>query len=250
MISVVTGTLNRMDYLPRLLENTVNADERIELVLVDGGSTDGTLPFLRQNAKINERIKLVEVGERSPYPHYMNLGVKAASHELVCQWNDDVLLCNKWQDVFDTIDDQNDVYIFNWKTGSQDDIHNPEWLKCDGMRDNGWIIINNADYNYPESQGEKEQEVCVNYGIYKKQVFRDCGLYNNKYWYYCADGEMATRAYQSGAKFKTCFNIKVCVLPAEKRAIMYDRDLAIYVIDHANYVYHKKIKETFKGEYL
>jgi len=42
----------------------------------------------------------------------------------------------------------------------------------------------------------------------------------------------------------------VCVLPAEKRAIMYDRDLMLHVIDHANYVYRKKIKETFQGEYL
>lgn len=250
MISIVTGTLNRMEYLPQLLENTVKADERIELVLVDGGSTDDTLPFLRWNAKVNDRIKLIEVGERSPYPHYMNLGVKAASHELVCQWNDDVFLCNKWQDVFDTIDDEHDAYIFNWKTGNQDDMNNPEWLKCSGMRDNGWIVINNADYDYPESRGEKEKEVCVNYGIYKKQVFRDYGLYNDNYWYYCADGEMATRAYQSGAKFKTCFNIKVCVLPAEKRAIMYDRDLVLYAVDHANYVYNKKIKETFQGEYL
>jgi len=250
MISVVTGTLNRADYIPQLLENTVGADERIELVLVDGGSTDDTLPLLRWNARINDRIKLVEVGERSPYPHYMNLGVKAASHELVCQWNDDVLLCNKWQDVFDTIDDRHDAYIFNWKTGNQDDMHNPEWLKCDGMRDNGWIVINNAEYDYPESQGEKEQEVCVNYGIYKKQVFRDYGLYNDNYWYYMADSEMAMRAYHSGAKFKTCFDIKVCVLPAEKRAIMYDRDIILHAIDHANYVYHKKIKETFQGEYL
>ena len=43
MISIVTGTLNRLGMLPSLIENTVLSDERLELVLVDGGSTDGTL---------------------------------------------------------------------------------------------------------------------------------------------------------------------------------------------------------------
>ncbi len=41
-ISIVTGTLDRKEYLPSLIENTVNSgsDVKVELVLVDGGSTD------------------------------------------------------------------------------------------------------------------------------------------------------------------------------------------------------------------
>ena len=89
-ISIVTGTLNRKFILPDLISNTVDRDERLELVLVDGGSTDGTIEYLK---KLNHpKIKLVEVGERSSYPHFMNLGIKNSSYELICQWNDDVLL--------------------------------------------------------------------------------------------------------------------------------------------------------------
>ena len=43
MISIVTGTLNRIDHLKRVIENTVDSDPRLELVLIDGGSTDGTI---------------------------------------------------------------------------------------------------------------------------------------------------------------------------------------------------------------
>ena len=235
MISVVTGTLNRADYLENLIANTVEADDRIELVLVDGGSTDGTIEFIETFIN-HPRIKLIKHGERSSYPHYMNLGIQNASHELVCQWNDDVLLVNDWDDVFNEIDEEHDAYLFNWKEGILADSSDPQWLKCDGMRDNGWIVINNAEYSYPEARGEQYKEVCMNYGIYKKRVFRQHGLYHPAYRYYCADGEMAMRAYHSGAKFKTCFNIKVCVLPAEKRAIMDNRDVYRYNIACPYYV--------------
>jgi len=233
-ISIVTGTLNRVEYLRDLLHNTVYADERIELVLVDGGSTDGTIEVLEDLS--HPRVKLIQHGQRSSYPHYMNLGIQNASHELVCQWNDDVLLVNGWDEVFDEISDEYDAYLFNWKTGAAKDIDDEAWLKCDHIRDNGWIIINNADYEYPQSTGEQYGEVVMNYGIYKKSVFRQHGLYHPAYRYYCADGEMAMRAYYGGCKFKSLNNIKVCVLPAEKRAIMDDQDVHRYNIACPRYV--------------
>ena len=59
MISIVTGTLNRVHFLEKLIENTVNSCEKVELILVDGGSTDGTQDLIR---KLNhERIKLIEI---------------------------------------------------------------------------------------------------------------------------------------------------------------------------------------------
>ena len=48
MISIITGTLNRGPLLPKLIENTVEANDKLELVLVDGGSTDGTINTLRK----------------------------------------------------------------------------------------------------------------------------------------------------------------------------------------------------------
>ncbi len=230
-ISIVTGTLNRIKYLKDLINNTVNSwplgdGQDIELVLVDGGSTDGTIEYIK--GLNHPKIKLIEVGERSSYPHYMNLGVKNASYELVCQWNDDVLLYNGWQDVFKEIDDEHDAYLFNWKEGDKQSVKCPNWLNCSRIRDNNWIIINNAQHQYPQSAGEQRGEICMNYGIYKKDVFRKYGLYNPSYQYYCADGEMASRAFYQGAKFKTCLDIKVCVLPADKRAIMLGADVQLY----------------------
>mgnify|MGYP003625065288 FL=1 len=243
-ISIVTGTLNRKPYLSSLLNNTVWADHRIEIVLVDGGSTDGTVELLEHLSNTEPRIKFIQVGERSPYPHYMNLGIQNASHELVCQWNDDILLVNNWEDVFSQIDEDHDAYLFNWKEGSPYDTEDESWLKCNHIRDNGWNLHNCADYSYANPvQGE----IVMNYGMYKKDVFRKHGLYNDEYNYYCADGEMSMRAYYGGAKFKTCTDIKVCVLPAEKRAIMDNTDISRY---HSACTRILRNSYQFLGEFL
>ena len=243
-ISIVTGTLNRKEYLPALLNNTIRADQRLELVLVDGGSTDGTIEMMEYISSVEPRLKFIQVGQRSPYPHYMNLGIKNASHEIVCQWNDDILLIDEpvgrwpknWQKVFDQIDDEHDAYLFNWKEGYVSEIDDESWLKCSSMRDNGWIIINNADHDYEQKENEKYGEIVMNYGIYKKDVFREYGMYHPNYKYYCADGEMAMRAYYKGCKFKCLVDVKVCSIPCEKRAIMLHEDCKRYQVACKNYV--------------
>jgi len=214
MISIVTGTLNRGPFLQRLIENTVEANEKLELVLVDGGSTDGTIEYIKEEN--HPRIKLIEVGQRSSYPHFMNLGIQHASHEIICQWNDDVLLVNDWEEVFQEIDDH-DFYLFNWKNGNYSDITDSKWLSGNSHSD-GWFLLNN----------KPEGEIVMNYGLYRKQIFREIGMYNNEYRYYYADGDMSNRAYESGYKVKTLRDIKVCSLISKKVANHYYADDEIY----------------------
>lgn len=216
MISIVTGTLNRVGMLPTLIANTVLSDDRLELVLVDGGSTDGTQNYIK--TLNHPRIKLIEVGHRSSYPHFMNLGIQAATHEVICQWNDDVILCNEWKEIFFELQSGHDFYLFNWKYGTYTDKENPDWLKGIGHTD-GWCLCNVAD-----SGGE----IVMNYGLYRKKIFREIGMYNPEYQYYCADGDMSYRAYQFGYKVKDLRHIRVCSLPTNKVATPHPEDHQIY----------------------
>jgi glycosyltransferase involved in cell wall biosynthesis len=219
MISIVTGTLNRKNFLPNLIKNTVESDDRIELVLVDGGSSDGTLEYLKNNP--HPRIKLVEVGGRSSYPHFMNLGIENSTHDWVCQWNDDVILINEWEDIIKEIDDGNDFYLFNWKYGSYNDIKNNDWLsgKDTSHPNGGWCVVDNT---------KNGGEIVMNYGLYNKKIFSDIGMYNDEYRYYYADGDMAMRAHLFGYKHKTLSHIKVCSIITDKKAQHTSQDKQIY----------------------
>ena len=199
MISLVTGTLNRRHLLPGLLENTIMSNDKLELVLVDGGSTDGTLEYLKEIT--HPRLKLIEVGKRTSYPHFMNLGISAASGDLICQWNDDVLLINDWKDVIEEVQDQNfDVWIFSWQYLPVEEMSNKKLH--DSMT---WNLCN-------QKVNDLNGEIVVNYGVYKKDCFKRYGLFDRNFHFYYADAEISHRFHSLGARFKNCHDIRVATL--------------------------------------
>lgn len=196
MISIVTGTLNRRILLPNLIANTVDANVCLELVLVDGGSTDGTLEYL--DSLSHPRIKVVRVGQRSSYPHFMNLGIRTASHELICQWNDDVLLQTSWSDVLEAVkENEVDAWIFSWQYVPLDKVNDKSY--CDSLK---WNLYNQKPTN-------PHGEIVMNYGVYRKELFRKFGMFDPQFHFYYADGELSHRFYTRGAKFKDCADIRV-----------------------------------------
>lgn len=216
MISIVTGTLNRKELLTELISNTVDSNNNLELVLVDGGSDDGTIEFIE--SLNHPRIKLIKVGERSSYPHFMNLGIQNATYDWICQWNDDVILINQWEDIINELNDEHQFYLFNWKYGNIQDIKDEQWLSGFDYL-SGWCMVDNVS-----SGGE----IVMNYGIYHKNIFKKIGMYNNSYKYYYADGDMSYRAHMFGFKHKPMSNIKVCSLWTQKNAIHSNDDTEIY----------------------
>lgn len=203
MLSVVTGTLDRLDLLKEVIKNTVDRSDRIELILLDGGSTDGTIEYVK--SLNNERINFIEIGGRSTYPSFMNIGIKSSKHEWIVQWNDDVLLINEWDDVINMLNDGNDVYIFDWNRGTLDEYTNKTY-------ENKWIYFHD----------------CMNFGIYKKEIFRKIGMYDSQFKYYECDHDMTTRALILGYKVVNAHNIKVIEVRTEKRCIEYSKDRAIW----------------------
>ena len=206
-ISVITGTLNRLHFLPAIIENTVNSSPNIELVLIDGGSSDGTQKWIKE---LNHpQIKFIEVGQRSSYPHFMNLAIETASHDFICQWNDDVILLNDWDDVFDSLDDSK-VYPFAWTHIRFDPmiVHTTRNQYVDA--DLRWMLY--------DERGLITDEFCLNYGIYHRSVFEEIGMYDTDWEFFFADGEMSHRAWKFGLKIKMCPNIRVasCTQVGEK----------------------------------
>jgi glycosyltransferase involved in cell wall biosynthesis len=88
LISIVTPVLNRVDLVGATLDSVHHA--RVvptEHIVVDGGSTDGTVPLLRSRPG----IRLIEAPGTGIY-EAVNLGLRTASGGIICQLNSDDLL--------------------------------------------------------------------------------------------------------------------------------------------------------------
>lgn len=87
LISVVTGTYNRLDHLQKMVESArASFVGRLEFVVVDGGSTDGTLEWCH----LQPDVRLIEHGElRGAIPAF-NDGFKAATGRYILVANDDI----------------------------------------------------------------------------------------------------------------------------------------------------------------
>lgn len=93
-LSIVLGTLNRLSYLIDAIGSLPVAAGSLwydtETIVVDGGSTDLTLEWLRRHTA----IKTIEQGEALGAVAAFNAGFAAARGEYVAAFNDDAVYLN------------------------------------------------------------------------------------------------------------------------------------------------------------
>lgn len=88
-VSVVTGTYNRFESLKRMVKSvrdSVGVGIPYEIIVVDGGSTDGSLPWLREQPD----VVLIEQGELLGIVKAFDAGFKIARGVYVIIGNDDI----------------------------------------------------------------------------------------------------------------------------------------------------------------
>mgnify|MGYP001250294171 CR=1 FL=1 len=227
MISIITGSYNRLNNIKRLISNTVDANQLLELVIVDGGSTDGTVEYV-QNLN-HKNIKFINYGKRSSYSHFSNLAIQNSKFDYICQWDDDALLINDWDDVLGLLNSNiYDFHLFNWKLGNLEDRLDPSWLKGN-TDENNWNLEDKTE------QQSETKILTMNYGIYNKKVFREIGMYNTRFHFWYADGDLSNRAYHFGYKHKSHRDIKVFVFNSDSNKTYTKKDWKIYQKNLAKY---------------
>lgn len=91
LITIIMTTLNSARYLSRAIESCLGQTYRnIELVVVDGGSTDSTLSLVYEAMTRDPRIKVVyQESNLGRLPGALNLGMESASGDFLTWTQDD-----------------------------------------------------------------------------------------------------------------------------------------------------------------
>lgn len=187
-VSVVLGSLNRFEFLKTTIMTVRNELGRIdssEIIVVDGGSTDGSVEWLTRQKDIililqhnhgvwnNKRIK------KQSWGYYMNLGFKSARYNNILMISDDCLLIENA--VLNGLSQIKDIEKSGGKVGGLAFLwrHWPDWEKY------------GVAYFYNKAH--------LNHGIYLKKALEHVGYADETtYSFYAADVDLSFKLHDAG----------------------------------------------------
>lgn len=89
LVSIITPSFNQGQFIEETIESILTQDySNIEHIVVDGGSTDGTLEILEKYSKRDPRFRFISEPDRGQ-AHAINKGLKMAQGEIIGWLNSD-----------------------------------------------------------------------------------------------------------------------------------------------------------------
>jgi len=187
-ISIVIGSYNRNSFLQAVIESVRANGIRVpyELIVVDGGSNDGSLGWLIRQKDIvtiiqhNHGTFRGKPVHRRSWGYFMNLAFKCAQGKYICMLSDDCIV------VPGAIMNGYDYFEEQLKAGKKVGalaFYYREW-----PRDKG--------YRVQRTLGNK---VTVNHGMYLRTAMEEVGYAEEQlYSFYCADTDLCLKMWQKG----------------------------------------------------
>ena len=193
-ISMVIGSFNRCNLLKLCIDSIRSElkDLSYEIIVVDGGSTDGTVEWLTLQKDIililqhNRGQWLGKQIKKRPWAYFMNLGFKSAQGKYICMLSDDSLI------IPGCILNGLSCFEASWEKGD-----NP-----------GAVAFYFRDYPVRKDYAVAINvgNLYVNHGLYLRGAMHDVGYCDENYSFYFADTDLALKIQEKGYKILACEN--------------------------------------------
>lgn len=99
LVSIIILTWNQLEYTKECLEAiALHTNGNYELIIVDNGSDDGTVPWLQEQAKSETRLRLILNQNNRGFAAGCNQGLAKAKGDWLLLLNNDVVVTSNWLD--------------------------------------------------------------------------------------------------------------------------------------------------------
>jgi GT2 family glycosyltransferase len=191
-VSVVIPNWNGRGWLPRCLAAIEGQEvSPIEVIVVDNGSSDGSLEYLRE---AHPDVRAISLGQNTGFAHAANCGIRAAQAEFVALVNTDVVLSPDWLARLTRALDEPGIGSVACKMLSLEDrdrVYDAgDILRRDGAcEQRGRFARDDGRWDVP---GEVFG-ACAGAALYRREALLELGGFDERYFAYLEDVDLALR---------------------------------------------------------
>lgn len=201
--SVVIPNYNGVHFLDRCLRSLDRQTmDSFEIILVDNASSDGSSAFVRSHFP---EVKIIEFDRNHGFSKAANAGIAASRGEFIALLNNDTEVESAWLEHL-YLQLHSDEGIFSVSS---------KMLRFDerDMIDDAGDELTVLGWAFKRGDGEKSTKfhervpvfsACAGAAMYRKAVFEQIGLFDEKFFAYLEDVDMGYRAQLSGYRSEYC----------------------------------------------
>lgn len=195
-LSVITLTYNKLDYTKKFVESLFKYTNDFELIVVDNGSTDGTVEYLKSLDGVKTIFNDVNLG----YSKANNQGIELATGEYIGFLNNDILLSPNWFEECEKVFQVENVGFISPRHV------NPHY---DNTNSKSYITYFKNNFNYKNTYEKNFDECVFSCVVTSKKVLDEIGNFDENYSpAFFEDNDLKYRAIL--AKYDVFVLNKVC----------------------------------------
>lgn len=198
--TVIIPNYNGIKYLKDCLDSLLACKNRdFAIIVVDNGSTDGSLQEFESNYKASD-ISMIALPENLGFAPAVNIGIEAAGTDYVLLLNNDVTVDADFVTKLEEAIERDDRYFS--VSAKMLDMHNPDLL--DGTGDYycalGWAFACGKGKNHSEARTKacKVFSACAGAAIYRRELLLEVGGFDANHFAYLEDVDLGYRARING----------------------------------------------------
>ena len=206
-VSVVTPNYNGERFLKTFL-NSLNEDSQYigEVIIVDNGSTDGSLDYLKSNS-FDFPLVLIENKENVGFSPAVNQGIRKDKNNLIFSINNDTeIKKGSIKSLIDLITSSDDIFSVQAKMLQ---YTNKNLIDDVGDEYNLLAWTKKVGENHESSEYNEVKDIfssCAGAAMYNKSILDEIGLFDDNFFAYMEDVDLAIRSKINGYRNLLCPN--------------------------------------------